>query len=668
MHALGRLRQAANTYKKAADIAATHELDLDRIHAVQGAASAYFDARMLDDCRQQMSLLQELAVDLERHEYVASAHHGLGLTLMILGDQKAANSELDKAVRIGRKHSIREWIIRGIVDRHRCWANDDFSERNVKPIRAAALKEERAGRNEVAVQLWCAIGHAHQANENFKDAVSAYERAWQLIKRFQNDPDSALECFRDRIAAYVRMGEYGACFTIMEDFQNAPQIRKRYDVLCDALTLCGATLTDCFREAKAIPYLRSAAKLARTNADPMRLQGALHDLAEALSRNDEFTEAIDVFDEAGRLAERFKDVRSSIMAAHNRAIAIQRNGDVKTARKEFTSCRNRSLRHKLWDEHVRAWEAHAILSAGEGRTRTAERQYRRAIAEAKKHDCDEMLPRLALNLAQVLQSTGKLAEAERLLHSQLKRAQKTPFIGRYYYQLAEVQHARDSHTDAMSSFATAKQCAFEIGDSEYACLAAGWLAEILMESGDCDSAIGELEFVLELESDANCRASLLHQLVCACLETGRDDAAQAAYDEAIELCEKHDLDEDHCDIQLTIFDYSWRDEENESRQQGLKAWANAALLALVNDRPDIGEIWAYVAEVVLSAKPESEELGELIDGLPHWLVETYPHVPEEFIEFIQGPLEFALELLPFSEDPTELRKHSNRLLRRLNRP
>jgi tetratricopeptide (TPR) repeat protein len=615
-----RPREAIPMYKAAQELAEEEGFADGLALAVGGEAYACLAMHRFARAHEFLIRLHQLRREMGQEEAAIIALHDAGACLLKQGKGEDARKALKEALAEARTHGVLEWVYQCNKDFAITYIEEGDIDRAVSVLRESATAEEHDRRFGVAAKLWESVANvlADRAAESslieeaFLRAIAALEHEGDSVDRRIRLLSGLYECRWSSLA-------FDRALDALRDIERLARDSRRREALSWALDQRGMCLQLLGRAAEAVAEHRKALTIARRLPETVVAENCLNNLGEALRKTGRSAAAIRTLREAEALARARGDLESAIAMAHNRALALENLGRRSQARRVLQRCRDTARRLGLWHEYVRGLHGLANHAWLMGEPDEAVRQYRRALAEAKKCDIPEQVGPIALNYANALRYQKRPKPAFQVMQAAEKHFLNLPDAHDYLAHLGATLAEAGDVAAAKDAYQRARQHALLVGDAAEAALAAGALANLFEQEADYIKADEVLREALARKPPPEQRAALLNQRLGVLLKAGKAQQAGKVFATIQRLTETDGLKAEAVDAHMLLGDHYW--DTGKSRTEAVKAYTAALIPAAEVGLEVMVRTGIYTVQRLLSLEEESRlhEIDRIETSLQTWL-------------------------------------------------
>jgi len=648
LYDFGKRSKALRHVSSGCRIASTEGYDELERRCLELKGTICFDMRKLADSIDCFENLLEKATTSEDFTRALCARHALGVAYRMTGTDEQSGTHFSAGITLAKKLGEDEWAARCLADRTRALVDGELRAADTQQLRKQAKNQENRGATRLAGLIWRTIAYSlMESDAQIEEVRTALERAAQLLFD-ADDPEQEWGGVVEDLHSFLWDNKFFRdAIVVLQVWTQRAKSRQLFEAECawlDQRAVCLTQLED-FAEAERLH--RRAATLAQRHALGEQLQRSKHNLGECLLRHGHAEKAVDVLQEAREVAKSLDDIESELTTAHSYALAQRDLGNEKVASSTLTECRDRAERLGYWREYVRAWLALANLAWSTGRPKLSERRYRRALKEAKRHRCEEMVADISVNLASLLRSNGKVRQALKLLETGVEAAKDQLNGSVYCIELAETYEAANEPQKAITAWEYGRTASLVAEDMEGYAICSSRLAELRLRTGQLGDAEEELRSLLsERQLPTEDRVIALGQLLRVLMNSDEQRNAQSEYSEFTSLSRCQEFYEHYIDIHMAFFDHGWKAEDGD-RLQGLQAYVQALIAEIeFADENKFGPVVGHVLSTILFEHRafSHDQLRTLRREFQVWLqTQTDDNF---YVKLLMMPLAIADDLYP----------------------
>lgn len=653
----GEYEKAIVEYTHAKTIAEKFEYYDILIMAEKGIAQANYQLGRFGRASQSYKKLFNLNLIIGDKVESTIALHDMGACYLQGKNYQKAVQAFRSAMHKSRLLKLSDWTAQCIIDLIAAKHKNHLGMKGFEEIKKRAKQEQYSKKFTIAALLWEFFAHGQINGHVLKiDSFDVILSQWLNCLKKSDEEIRAIKLVEYWGVTYhylwIQKDFEGGLNALRQMEQEAEKNSNSLEVI-HAIDQQGICCQKLGRFSDAIKLHHKSIKLARKKGFDSEIAGSLNNLGEAFRKTAKIEAANKTFLEAEKISRELKDHESEIMTVHNRALLYLEKGDDVEGKILLVKCRELAKKHRVWTEYVRAWEALANLSASYGKNTLAHNQYKRALTEAKKQNLTKMLPRIALNLATLLNSQNKFKKAIQILKPFERRFDLFTDASLYYMTLGEIYQNCNKMEEAKESWLKAKEAAELLGDNDKVALCSGSLAEVYTALNKPKLSDRELCLTLRHEKDPELCAYLLVQRLELLLQLDKEKQADLVFEEARKLSMKHKLSDLYIDIYMLYGDYAWA-KNKKYKQEALKFYIIAMSKSLGNNLEDHGDLVGHIfSKLVFSSKSITfADMNFLYTETKKWLSTQLKS--KDICQSLLHPIKAASIALPFAEKPDQL--------------
>lgn len=617
--------------------------------------AAIYEGRMffeLGKNNQALRVFQAVLSDPDKgKEASICCKHAIGLLRLLRGDGKAGRSFLGQACREAREVKDDQWIVRSLTDQNRLVSKHQFTGFDRSRLRACAIAEEKRGNWVIAGRLWKTLAESAISDSAVEMTIveSALLATVACLGRKVCEPAEWFEAVGALHAWYWKIGRYPKALTVLKRIEARAKKKEFQRFAVRALDQRGVCLQELERFIEAISLHRQSVRMAKKQRDTEQLIRSLNNLGEAFRKLGDVLKASTALEEAQRVALEAQDYSGHLMAAENLALVRAEQGRRAEAQELLVSCAKLAAKQDLWVEYALAHGHLAELEIEKKRHDAARKQFSLALSAAERQGVAKEVPRLALNYARFLLSTGELSSGILVLKGYEAVFDQRPDAHLFHFTSFELLN-RSNPKAAENHLRRALTVAELVQDRNYVAMCAANLAELDERAGRLEQAEKLILQALANEGEIEGRALLMIQRMRVRVKANR--RIGSLFVTTREIAAKHDLYQIYIDAHLLWAEHAWASPSAPSKLEALKALSVALLEVLERDPKAYPGTLAQVIRSAINSGcvPTANEMAKLLKKFTEWLSSELG-ISSESLEAFTRPFRIMPALVPFAHNP-----------------
>lgn len=613
-------RAAVEHYRAAEKIASDEVFPDVQRRAVGGVANVYLELKRFAKAEEWLRRLHTIQQDANEHADAVGTLHAVGVCVLNQGKIADARQVFSSAYDNAIKEELPDWIYRCTKDIALSHLKSDGVEYTLVALREAASRQESEGRFKVCANLWESVASVLDGHTPLSpDIELAFRNAIKATERGEGQTEKSLRLHSGLFQNLWQSGRFEKALDALRTGSRVAKEARNREYMCRFVDQLGMCLQQRGALELAIREHRVSLRLARSLQISELTENCLNNLGEALRKTGKSEEAIALFHEAEGIARKRGDAESELSVAHNRALVLEDLGRRAQAASLLRRCRDKSLELECWDQFARALHGLANHAWATSKVEEAIDLYRQAFGAVKKHQLPEQSVAIAVNYANALRQTGRLAQAHKLLLSVQGNALTAPDADEYFTALGQTAEEVGETGDAVAAYESAWTVARAAGSDSGAALAAATLAESLLRSGEHGRAQKVIDEALAEAKTTSQKVPLLTARVRLLLGTGQRPQAGREFGRATRLAQAESMNADLVDLHMLLGDYDWQ--HGKSKTEAAKAYIAALIPANAIGVEVMFQTGAHMIAQLLSLPEVSrlQTIEKLLAALGKWL-------------------------------------------------
>ncbi len=573
---LGEFKNALGFYERSLEISERETLINAKVMAYRGIANCYGE---LGDFDKSYKFLSELLAFQQESdlpvEEILWTKIDLGIAELKREHEECGREIFVEIIEEGRKDNLSEIVFEARKTLALSYQHDS-KDLTHKKFKNFAKEEIERGNKKLAVKLFTHLGHLY-IHDRFdsNEIESLLNKVIGICK--ENDFTEELKNLFDLYYDWKFSEErFSDAIQILENYEDEIDKESKKEVarIQDAKGICYQHL---FNYDKAIECHNNSLSSLKDFESQKIQENAYNNLGEAFRKTKQYEKSLLSLSKAQNFAEYRGNKYDEYNIIYNKALTLNEKGEVKKALELLGELKEKSKHEAYHDIYIKVFYGLANIFKEQNELKLSAERFEKAYNESKEKGETTLLANIAIEYSGVLLKLQEDQKAISLLKESLSLIDKNYH---HYYLYRAIARAYEETGDVENEkkfLVKSLQIAQKLNFSEKIIDTFIRLAEFSEEQSNTSDAYSYYREAIDKEEDPKWKSFIYQDLLDIMLNNNDTHKAQKIFEEAIDYCEKNDLNLSAVNLYMKVGDYNWFSNDFDQKVEALQTYLFALL-------------------------------------------------------------------------------------------